>query len=271
MTDPRPYRRSRLTVVALAIVLAFGGHLLGTPASPAAAASPVSDIERTVRDWVNRDRAAIGLVPLRADLRLWDLAGDRARQMTSANTLSHAVAGDLGAQLAARSIQWFQYGETIGRSTTSGATSAAAHIYSIWKSSPSHWALLMSDRFNYLGVGIDRASNGTRYASIVVTESRDRTGAKATILSATRDGRTIRWTWRGRDVALQTHTAGLKDFDVRYRKGSGTWRTIRSGTTSTDLTLRDRARGSWYSISVRARDARGNVGAWTPASRIWVP
>jgi uncharacterized protein YkwD len=269
MLTPHPRRRARLAILALAVALTT--TLVGAPPSPATAASPVSDIERTVRDWINRDRTSIGLVPLRADLRLWDLAGVRAGRMASANTLSHTVAGDLGAQLTARGIQWFRYGETIGRTSSSGSTTAAAHIYSIWKSSPTHWGILMSDRFNYLGVGIARASNGTTYASIVLTESRDRTGAKAKILSATRDGRTIRWTWRGRDVALQTHTAGLKDFDVRYRKGSGTWRTIRSGTTSTSLTLRDRASGSWYSIRVRARDQRGNVGAWTPTSRIWVP
>ena len=36
---------------------------------------------------------------------------------------------------------------------------------------------------------------------------------------------TSRWSWNGYDPRLQTHTAGLRDFDVQYRVGYGSWRT----------------------------------------------
>ena len=39
---------------------------------------------------------------------------------------------------------------------------------------------------------------------------------------------------------LQTHTAGLRDFDVQYRIDSGSWRTLRNDTTTRSLTLTDR-------------------------------
>jgi hypothetical protein len=46
---------------------------------------------------------------------------------------------------------------------------------------------------------------------------------------------------------------------------------LRDNTTSRSVTLRDRPGGRSYSIRVRATDRRGNVGAWSSESRIWVP
>ena len=88
---------------------------------------------------------------------------------------------------------------------------------------------------------------------------------------AGRSGDDVSWSWSGYDPRLQTHWAGLRDFDVQYRIGSGSWRTIRDNITSTSLTLRDRVHGRSYAIRVRATDRRGNVGKWTAESRIWVP
>jgi hypothetical protein len=130
----------------------------------------------------------------------------------------------------------------------------------------------MSSRFNYIGVGLAlRSSNRRTYGSAVLTESLDHTGAKAGITAARRSGDDVSWSWTGSDIRLQTHTAGLRDYDLQYRIGSGSWRTLRDNSTSTSLTLRDRAHGQYYAIRVRATDRRGNVGAWTGQSRIWVP
>lgn len=73
------------------------------------------------------------------------------------------------------------------------------------------------------------------------------------------------------DVLLQTHTAGLKNFDLEYRVDYGTWSVIRSGTTSTSLSLGSRPHGHYYSLRVRSRDWRGNVSYWTTSIRVWVP
>ena len=79
------------------------------------------------------------------------------------------------------------------------------------------------------------------------------------------------WSGTGADTRLQTHTAGLKNFDVQYRVGSGTWTTIRTGTTAKSLSLGSRAHGHYYGLRVRARDNLGYLSAWSAEMRIWVP
>ena len=73
-----------------------------------------------------------------------------------------------------------------------------------------------------------------------MTESVDHTKAIARVVTGDRTGDDVAWTWNGYDPRLQTHTAGLRDFDVQYRVGCGTWRLLRDNTTSTSVVLRDR-------------------------------
>ena len=260
----------RLPMRAAVTALLVGLLLIGT-ALPVAA-STATTTEALLRSWINRDRTAAGLTPLRADHDLAVIAGRRATRMRDANTASHSVGGNLSSQLAARDVQWFAYGENIGWTTATWAKSAAASIYAMWRASAPHRALLMSRTLNYIGVGLAyRSSNGRTFASLVATESRDHTGARARWGDSARTGDDIRWSWTGADVRLQTHTAGLRDFDVQYRVGSGSWRMVRNNTTTTTLTVRDRTHGSWYGLRVRATDRRGNIGGWTSERRVWVP
>jgi hypothetical protein len=131
--------------------------------------------------------------------------------------------------------------------------------------------LLTSTRFNYLGIGLAVSPSGLTFGSIVLTESSDRTGARATINGAGVSGDDVRWSWRGSDVRLQTHTAGLRDFAVQQRTDNGPWVTVSTGTTSTARTAVNRAHGHWYGLRVRARDRAGNVGPWSAERRVWVP
>lgn len=252
------------TLIAALAVTAF--------AAPASAATSASTAEAMIIGWVNTDRAAAGLAPLRGDSDLAYIAGVRASRMASYNTMSHTVGGNLSSQLAYRDVQWYRYGEAIGWSTAAFPVDSARAIYRMWMNSSAHRALLMSTRFNYIGLGLAlRSSNSRTFASAVMTESLDHTRAVARIKTTGRSGDDVAWSWNGYDPRLQTHTAGLRDFDVQYRVGSGTWRTIRDNTTSTSILLRDRVRGHYYAIRVRATDRRGNVGKWTAESRIWVP
>ena len=252
------------TLIAALAVTAF--------AAPASAATSASGAEALIIGWVNTDRAAAGLAPLRGDSNLAYIAGVRAARMASANTMSHTVGGNLSRQLASRGVQWYAYGETIAWSTARWTVDAARALYRSWMGSAPHRALLLSSRFNYIGVGLaHRSSNNRTFGSAVMTESRDHTRAVARVTGAQRSGDDVSWSWNGYDPRLQTHTAGLRDFDVQYRIGSGSWRTIRDNITSTSLTLRDRVHGRSYAIRVRATDRRGNVGKWTAESRIWVP
>lgn len=236
----------------------------------AASATSISDPERQIMSAVNEARAANGLVPLRSDYRLWALADERAAAMASSDVLSHEAAGSLDGGLGSHAIQWYRYGEVIAWSTAK-ASAAAAHLFDLWRNSPSHWTLLTSSSFNYLGIGLAVSSSGRTYGSIVLTESKDRTGAKATLTGGRVAGDDVRWTWSGSDPILQSHTAGLRDFAVQQRTDRGSWVTVSTGTTSTARTAINRARGHWYGLRVRARDRAGNVGPWSPELRVWVP
>lgn len=257
----------RVAFLALTLIA-----VIAVPVTPARAAVSAYQAESMVLGWINGARTERGLMPLVRWSDLAAVARLRAGRMAQTNTLTHTVAGGLSGQLADEGVRWYVYGETIGLTTAPWTRDAAWSLFQMWQGSPPHWTLLMSDRMNYAGVGLAyRSSNGRTFGSVVVTESVDHTGARAWFTSNSRSGDDVRWTWSGADRRLQTRTAGLRDFDVQYRVDSGSWRTLRNDSTSTTLTLRDRARGHAYSLRLRATDRRGNVGAWTKPSRIWVP
>jgi hypothetical protein len=237
------------------------------PTSPS-----VDTIEGYLRTWLNADRAANGLQPLRLDLRLRAVARDRASTLAVLNVLDHAAAGDLTTQLTDAAVQEFGWGEDIGWTGYAWGQAAAASLYSMWRHSPEHWTLMMSPDFNYVGIGLGyRATGNATYASVIFTESTDHTAPVARMTGASRTGTTARFSWTGADVLLQTHTAGLASFDIEYKVGGGTWRTIRTGTKATSVSLGSRPRGHSYYLSVRARDGAGNLSAWSPPLHVWVP
>jgi uncharacterized protein YkwD len=238
-----------------------------TPTSPTA-----GTVEGYLIAWTNRDRVARGLRPLQLWGSLRSVATTRAGTLASLGTLSHTAAGNLSAQLTSAGAQYYTWGEDLGWSSYPWGLDVAKSLYSMWRNSSSHWALLMSSRFNYFGIGLAyRWSAHATYASIVFTESRDHTAPRAAIVDRGRSGTTAWFRWRGYDPVLQTHTAGLRNFDVVYRVDWGTWRVIRWGTTSTSISLPYRPHGHYYTIRVRARDRNGNVGAWSTPSRVWIP
>ena len=243
--------------------------LLSIPPGTTNAATATAP-ERQIMDEVNAARVDGGLAPLRSDWRLWVLADQRAAAMASADVLSHGVAGSLQSALNARDIQWYGHGEVIAFSSASGSA-GASHLFDLWASSPAHWALLVSGSFNYLGVGTSTSSSGRTYGSIVLTESKDRTGARGAMVSATVVGDDVRWSWRGADPRLQTHTAGLRDFAIQQRTDKGIWVTVSTATTNTARSVLNRPGGHWYGLRVRARDRAGNVGPWSAERRVWVP
>jgi uncharacterized protein YkwD len=266
----------RAQVGRLLLATAFAA-VIGSGAIPAihrtdvAQAATATTIEDEILGWLNRDRVAHGLTPLRLDTRVRDLAEYRAGVMASTGIMSHTIAGCLSCQLTARGIQWYSESESIAWTGWAWGDAAAQSIYSLWHDA-THWPMLMSPKFNYIGIGIAyRSANRTTWSSLVVTESSDHTAPWARMTSVWHSGTTVGWKWTGGDTQLQTHTAGLKNFDVEYRVGWGPWVLIRSGTTATALTLYGRAHGHYYGLRVRSRDWHGNVSGWTAELRIWVP
>jgi len=257
----------------------FAGALAATivlglsPAPVAAATATQASVSAEMVRQINKQRTSRGLVSLRGDSRLYALAQERAGNMAAKKTLSHAAAGgSVGAALDARRIQWYGFGEVIGWSGYPWGTKAVSHLVSMWMASSSHRPLLLSGRYNYVGAGVvyDPGS-GRTWASVVFTESIDRTAPVASMTGSGVSGTTVKFTWSGKDRRLQSHTAGLRSFDVQYRVDDGAWRTIRDNTDATSVTIRDRARGHWYSIRVQSADRRGNLSKWTAPRTVWVP
>lgn len=268
---PSQRRALRSGLLALTAVLLATVASVGTPAP--ARASTETSMEGLLRTWTNRDRAAMGLRPLRLDVRIEALAGERATWMADRGVMTHtSVDGSMCDAFTIRAIQWFMCGEAIGDTTAAWGSQAAASLYTMWRNSPEHWALLMSADFNYVGIGVAyRSASSTTYASIAFIEGADRTPPVSRVFSKSVSGMTGRFAWTGSDPLLQTHTAGLMDYNVQYRVDSGPWKQIRTATRTTSIALLSRLHGHYYSIRIQARDRLGNLSAWTSGSRVWVP
>ncbi len=227
--------RGRRSLAGLVAVLILSAIWFGQPGI--AAASTESSMESALRTLLNNDRVAHGLTPLRKDARLDLLSGDRATWMATQGLLTHDSAdGSVCNAMSKRSIFWYRCGEDIGFTTATWGNTAARFIYNLWKHSAPHWSLMMSNRYNYLGVGVARRTNGTTYASLVFLEGPDHTRPTARMQTHTRSGTTIRFTWSGRDTRLQTHTAGTPELQRRL---PGRQRTVRPDPDGHDAHLVD--------------------------------
>jgi uncharacterized protein YkwD len=258
----------------LSAALAVG---LVTTASPIpAAATTTTDTAAATTTRIlasmNAGRTARGLVRYQGWSSLASLAAERVARMAAIGRLSHDIAGeDIGDSLTSRGIGWMGYGEIIAKSPYPFGAAAADHVYAMWKASPPHRSIMFSGTYNYVGIGAAQAADGTTWVAAIMTESRDHTAPVARNRSLTRSGRDVVFTWSGYDRRLQTHTAGLRSFDVQMRRDRGTWRTVRDNTTRTRASFPDRARGHWYGFRVQAADRRGTLSQWTSEIRIWVP
>jgi uncharacterized protein YkwD len=269
----RPPLRRRLSML-LAAALTVG---LVTAASPiptvgTTAIDTADGTTTSILASMNAGRTAHGLVPYQAWTTLAALAAERAAQMAAVGRLSHDIAGeDIGQSLTSRGIGWLGYGEIIARSSFPSGTAAADNVYAMWKASPPHLSIMFSATYNYVGIGTAQSADGTTWVAAIMTESRDHTAPVARNRFLTRSGRDVTFTWSGFDRQLQTHTAGLRSFDVQVRRDNGSWSTLRDNTTRTRTIVADRARGHWYGFRVQAADRRGTLSQWTSEIRIWVP
>ena len=246
--------------------------LLLAALAPTASAVTTTDLEYRILGWINHDRADRGLQPLRADSRVWDLAGDRAAVMASRNILSHTVAGNLSSQLSSRGIKWYGWGDAIAYNNAGRGTYATAELFAQWKGSKPHWDLLMSASFNYIGIGTAyRSSNGRTFGDVVLLDGPDRSPPAVAMTDVARDGNDLTWSWRGWDAILQKRTTGVATYEVQYRVDSGSFVTVASHTVALRRSALDRPAGHWYGMRVRAKDGAGNVGAWSSELRIRVP
>jgi uncharacterized protein YkwD len=264
----------RLGPLTLALVL-----IVGFAPSVGAADADVSDAakssaERHALVATNRIRTSRGLVALRLDTRLTELARDRAEYMARTGEFSHTQSGGTTVfdMISASSIRWYAAGEIIAWNTAGPLDYSADFAVRGWMGSPSHRAIVVSNDYNYVGFGVAVASNGTRYWAGVYLRGPDRTGGWARVRSWSKVNVnsayarvTIRWS--GGDTRLQVLTSGLRYYQTQRRRDGGAWYDY--GTTTSPYLVRRWMRGHRYEIRVRSRDRAGNWSGWS--TKVIVP
>ena len=158
----RPAHTSILLVAAL---VAFVGFAVGPAAHPApASASTATYMEGLIVKWVNSARANRGVAPLQVGPILTDLAGDRAATMARTKDMAHPSC--LGCVFRSYGISYSTCGEVLAWTTYPWGYNAAKSIFLGWKSSPTHWTILMSRSFHRIGIGVAyRSSDHSTWAA----------------------------------------------------------------------------------------------------------
>ena len=262
--------RSRLRslgplALSIAIVVALVPGVTATDYDTSSAA--VSSAEQTALTLTNARRTDRGLVKLRHDPRLAELARDRAEYMAATGRFSHTQSNgtDVFDMIEAAGIRWYGAGEIIAWNTAGPLDYSAKFAVQGWMGSSGHKAIVLSNDYNYVGFGLAVADDGTRYWAGVYLRGPDRTGGYTRAGSFTKSNINARWArgtvrWSGGDTRLQVLTAGHRSFQVQWRVAGGAWHDLGS-TTSRSVTKWWR-RGWVYEVRIRERDRNGNRGSW---------
>ena len=258
----------RLGPLTLALVL-----IVGLAPSVGAAENDVSDAakaaaERRALVLTNRIRMDRGLIRLRLDTRLTELARQRAEYMARTGEFSHTQSGGTTVfdMMTSSSIRWYAAGEIIAWNTAGPLDYSAEFAVRGWMGSPSHRSIVVSDDYNYVGFGVAVAANGTRYWAGVYLRGPDRTGSWARVGSWSKvnvdiDHARVTIRWTGGDTRLQVLTSGLRYFQTQRRRDGGAWYDY--GTTTAPYLVRRWLRRQTYEFRVRSRDRAGNWSGWS--------
>ncbi len=252
-------------LLAMAIVTPLGSS--ATLADQAA-----TQPEQHALDLINQARAGEGKVALRWDSRLADIAQWRS-DYQAVNGFGHLSSWDpILNRMDAKGIVHYGYGEVLVWGTPRTPMQSAEEAVATWHASQTHWAWLSSVDFNYIALGVARDANGWYYWTALLLKGPDRTPPSATMTGsqlgdAASLKRLVTVTWAGEDVPLSILTAGVRDFRLQKRVGSGRWVLVTDWTRSTARTL-DLRVGRTYSFRVRARDAAGNRSTWSKVLRV---
>jgi uncharacterized protein YkwD len=263
-------RAIRHSLLAVLMVL-LAGAWFGGPAT-VSATSTSATMDAQVLASINTDRVALGLHALRLDSRLVGWSADRSAWMAARGVMTHTSYDGSPCNLYnVMRITWYGCGEAVAYTTATPGAAAAAALYALWKGSPDHYALITSKTFNYIGIGITyQPVDRTTYASILFLEGPDRSLPIASLTNVSLTDRTVHWGWTAGDPILQTHTAGVKNYDIELRANNGSWRMLRANSVTLSYTLQNRLPGSSWALRVRARDNAGNVSGWVTSATIVV-
>jgi uncharacterized protein YkwD len=262
---------TRVAALTFALVVSIGA--LGVTPAPAAAADiSIGDAERLMIRLLNAKRTQAGLVKVRIDGRLQTIAGRRSADMASKHYFSHSQPDGRSVfdLLNASGMSWYSAGEIIAwNSGYSNLTDSAAAARDGWMASPGHRSIVMSNDYNYVGVGLSiDASNGKRLWTAVFAKRPDHTGGWVTMGAAPRvsyapgySTTRVKVKWTGGDIRLVVLTAGFRFYQTQVRTDGGRWKWVSRGTTTAYRSLKI-TRGHYRDLRVRACDRAGNCGSW---------
>lgn len=163
MQPPRTCGRRLRLVLGLAVV-AFG-PLAVAPATCAEAPrdANLQGLEAELHRAVNALRARQGLIPLRRDPALDEIARAHSTDMSARRYLAHETPEGANPvhRLQRAGVEGFALaGENVGLTSRSQPN---REILDGWLLSREHRVNLLAPAFNATGIGIARASNGTLY------------------------------------------------------------------------------------------------------------
>jgi len=170
--------------VALIIVLLIGVVPAATAAEIDTSTAAMRAAEIHALDLTNAQRTRRGLVKLRLDARLSELARDRAQYMAQSGQFSHTQSNgtDVFDMIDSANITWYAAGEIIAWNTAGPLDYSAEFAVDGWMGSPSHKAIVLSSLYNYVGFGLAISpETGKRFWAGVYMKGPDRTGAWAKI------------------------------------------------------------------------------------------
>jgi uncharacterized protein YkwD len=258
-------RRPALILLAFAMLTALAPVSTATAASYTVA--EVSEAEQALQSLVNDKRSSLGLVALRWDSRVAELARERAEYMAATGHFSHQEADgeDVFDKIADSGITWYGAGEIIAWNNAEDLDASAAFAMQGWMNSPSHKAIIVSKGYNYVGFGMAIGEGGKRYWAGVFLKGPDRTGAWTKVISVAKrvvdaDTTKVFIRWDGNDTKLQVLTSGLRYYQIARRINGGSWAAY--GTTTSETTTKYWPRGWTVEFMVRARDKAGNWSTW---------
>lgn len=155
------------------------------PAAPKAGPMSLEEMERSIFEAVNRERAARNLPALALSSALTELARGQSRDMAGLGELVHESASgrSYSERLEAAGVLYAANAENVAR----GDSSDPAMIHDALMGSGGHRANILHPDFDQLGVGIVRTENGIFYITqdfIRAVVVRDEAGARDKVLAA---------------------------------------------------------------------------------------
>lgn len=146
--------------------------------------SQANELEWQMLDLINGERTAIGLQPLKLDLRLNDSSEDHSSWMLSSDIFSHTGINGTNAGDRMRDADFvfsgsWGWGENIAWQSERGATGLAddvINLHNALMNSPGHRANILRPEYEVIGIGVEYGDY-KGWDAVMITQNFARTGA----------------------------------------------------------------------------------------------